>query len=337
MTNVVMPAHKEGLLFDEALEAVRLEVDKVLSQAPRLIRTYTEHLCQAKGKFIRTYGVLSCAIDAAGEIHHDAVIFAAAIELLHLATLVHDDVMDNAEVRRGLPTLNSKYGHRTAVICGDYLLAAALTELSGIREEDRDKYKGFAMPNYVERICLGELRQHMNNGNLSLTVMDYLRIINGKTAALFEASFYAGGILCEKEEAKLRGYRKLGYYVGMIFQLMDDCIDFEEDVITTGKNVQSDYEQGVITLPMIYTFENESGLRDKAEKEILSKEELVDSVVKAGGLLFTRSVAKRYYDKAIKTIDRLQLSEDKEKRIRFVLDKAYYGLKTARTKECAGQ
>ena len=157
--------------IDETLSMVRDEVDKVLSASPRIIREYTAHLTKSTGKYIRGVSLLTCAIDKEGAIHKDAIRFAAAIELVHLATLVHDDVIDNAELRRGELSLQKKYGKRTAVICGDYLLCAALM-LAG-DASDKEEYLKFDMPKHLSRVVLGELQQHINNANFDLSVHRY--------------------------------------------------------------------------------------------------------------------------------------------------------------------
>ncbi len=309
--------------FDAAFAKTSENIDHILTTAPSIVRNYTLHLAQAKGKFIRTFSLLACAMNEKNQIHEDAISFASAIEILHLATLVHDDVMDNAEVRRGIETIQKKFGRKTAVICGDYLLASALTQMISIENKYRENY----LPNYVEQICMGELRQHVNNGNLDLSVYRYLSIINGKTAALFEASFYGGALLCEKDEKRLKLYRRLGRYIGVIFQLTDDCIDFEEDEVTAMKNVQSDYEQGVITLPLIYAFEQDTPLKEKAKEGTLTRKEINQSVKKTGGLDFTRGIAKRYFNKGMAIIKELSLAPEKETQLTRILEKAYYGLK----------
>lgn len=314
-----------SLNFETAMEKVREEIDRVLLSAPVLIRTYTSHLTLTHGKFIRAKAVLACALDEEGCVHTDAVVFAAAIELLHLATLVHDDIMDDAALRRGVETLQKKFGKRTAVICGDYLLAAALKELTGI--ENTDKYKDLNPSNYVGQICMGELRQSANNFNYHLSMFRYLSIINGKTAALFEASYFAGAAVVEREEKRLRLYRRLGRYTGIIFQLTDDCIDYECDIRTAGKSVQSDYEQGVITLPVIHTFYHNPALKKRAEAGELSTEELLAAVRKSGGVGFTHKTAGRYYEKALAALKELHVPARKEALLIELLDKAYYGLK----------
>ena len=247
MTNEAMNLY---LSFDEALARVKSKLDILLTTSPKIIREYTRHLALSQGKYIRAFSILTCAQNNSGLIHSDAVSFAVSIELLHLATLVHDDVIDDAKTRRGVLTLQKIYGKRTAVICGDYILCLALKAASGINR--REDYINLSIPDYMSRICLGELNQNNNNGNLNLSVYDYLKIISGKTAALFELSFYAGSVLCEKDESILQQYSRLGHYIGMIFQLTDDCIDFEATESDAQKPVGKDYEDGVITLPLIF-------------------------------------------------------------------------------------
>ncbi|MDD4781170.1 MAG: polyprenyl synthetase family protein [Tissierellia bacterium] len=313
----------EGLLitYDQAVKLVVDEVDRILSSSPVIIRNYTKHLTESKGKFIRAHSVLSCAMDGNGLIDPNAVKFAAAIELLHLATLVHDDVIDNAELRRGSETLQKKYGKRTAVICGDYLLAVSLKLAASI--PNKEDFLDLNIEDYVAKVCLGELNQHINNFNLNLSVYKYLKIISGKTAALFEASFFAGAILCEKEKYVINKYKELGRYIGMIFQLTDDCMDFETTVDIAKKPVQSDYEQGVVTLPLIYTLKNVSGFKEKIKTREITNEDINETVLKSGGLNYTHMFAKKYYNKCLYIINSLDITEEKYKRLKNLLDKAY--------------
>lgn len=313
--------------FDKAFGRVKTEVERMLTATPQSVRGYTAHLAQSWGKFIRTASLLACAQDVSGKINADAVRFASAVELLHLATLVHDDVIDNADVRRGVETLHKKYDRRSAVICGDYLFCLALREAASVA--DRKEYVDFDMPDYMGRICLGELRQGQNNRNLALSVPAYLRIIGGKTAALFEASFYAGAMTCtdvKGDPKELRKYRRLGHNVGMIFQLTDDCIDFEAPERLAKKPVQSDYEQGVITLPLIYTLEKDAALQAQAEKQAVPREAINRAVEKSGGLRYTRAVSRHYYEKSAALIDGLCANAEKKERLRSILDKAFCGL-----------
>lgn len=311
----------DTVLFEHALEQVKCEVDRALSTSPFIIREYTKHLASSMGKYIRAISLLTCSQDQEGNVPKDAIKFAASIEILHLATLVHDDVMDNADLRRGEVTLQKKYGKRTAVICGDYLLCMALNLSASI--PNKKDYLEFDMPDYMSKVCLGELNQHINNGNFDLSIFQYLKIISGKTAALFEASFYGGALLTETNQDNLRKYARLGKYIGMIFQLTDDCMDFESTEQEAKKPVQSDYEQNVFTLPLIYAFKKIASFKQKAQISELSREEINNAVCKAGGLLYTRRVAKKYYEKSLVLIENLEATEDKKIKLKLILEKAF--------------
>jgi heptaprenyl diphosphate synthase len=314
----------EGKKYTDLISALSLaqeEVDKALAASPAIVRTYTSHLASTKGKFIRAVSLLNCAVNKDGLIDIDAVKLAAAVEILHLATLVHDDVIDDADIRRGLPTLQKMFGKRTAVICGDYLFCAALRMAASIG--NKKDYLEIDIPDYVGRVCAGELNQHINNGNYDLSVYKYLKIISGKTAALFEASFYAGAVMsgCRREDIK--HYKKMGRCLGMLFQLIDDCMDFEATESVAQKPVQSDFEKDVVTLPIIKTFQKHSELKERAARNELTGEELGRAVLEAGGVSFTRLVAKKYYSKYIRLLDKLDITEGKRKNLTDILNKAF--------------
>lgn len=323
MINENTKAHEEAsrIPYDGALELVKDQVNKALASAPAIIRQFTGYLTESSGKYIRAMSLLICAQDKDGMIHPNAVKAAAAVEIVHLASLVHDDIIDDADVRRGKVTLQKKFGKRTAVICGDYLFCMAVKMAS--TGSDREKYMKLDVPDYISRVCLGELRQHIQNGYFDLSIRQYLKIISGKTAALFEASFCAGAVLSETEQPVVKKYMKLGRFIGMIFQIKDDCLDFEKTQDVVKKPVQSDYEQGVITLPLIHAFKNMLGLKEKAQNNALSRDEINQAVQKTGGLSFTHMLAKRYYDKCIALIDQLGAADAKRNYLLSVLNKAY--------------
>lgn len=311
--------------FAYAFDAVKREVDRILSTSPKPIREYTSHLKQTQGKFIRAYSVLACAMGEDDLVSSDAVLVAAAVEILHLATLVHDDVIDDAPVRRGTTTLHRKYDRKTAVICGDYLFSAALRQFFAI--PNKNKYQDLSIEDYIGRICIGELRQHINNFNLDLSVLSYLRIISGKTAALFEASFLGGAAVLQAHQTELKQYRRLGRYIGMIFQLSDDCIDYAETESNAKKPVKSDFEQGVITLPLIYAMQQSADLKNSTREQKMAGHRVAEEVIRMGGLVYTRSVAGSYYHKALKILAGLGLSEQKMEKLQAVLNQAYGGSK----------
>jgi heptaprenyl diphosphate synthase len=318
--NKKLDENTEVIKLNEAITLVKMEIDKTLSKSPLIIREYTKHLMGSQGKFIRAVSVVICAEDKEGSISPNAIKIAAAIEILHLATLVHDDIIDNADLRRGDITLQKKYGKKTAVICGDYLLSKAL-QLSASIKNKKD-YLDLELHDYVGRVCLGELNQHINNANLNLSIYRYLKIISGKTAALFEASYFAGAIFSGCSEKEAKRFKQLGYHIGMIFQLTDDCIDFENTVEVANKPVQSDYEQGVITLPLIHALAQLSDFKSKAEATGVTRDEINAAVVKTGGINFTRMLVQKYYNKSMKVITELELTEHKKAQLVSILNKA---------------
>lgn len=298
------------------LKEVNEEVDRLLSTSPSIIRKYLVHLSLSKGKGVRALSVLASALDKNDEIHPDAIYMASGIELLHLATLVHDDVMDDADTRRGIATLHSKYGRKTAVICGDYLLALAMNQMNAV--DDKNQYVDFNFADIMLDIALGELQQHINNGNKNLSIKEYLDIIDGKTAKLFEASFYAGCITHSSDEAIINAYREIGHLLGMMFQITDDCLDFEATESETLKPVQSDYEQGVMTLPLLYAFQEDPTLKEKN----LTRDFINEVVAKFDGVGFAKRKVNNYYEQAMSLIDSLDMSELKKDSFTKILEMA---------------
>ena len=317
--------NKEVYDFDAAFKLVQQETKRILTKGPSLISGYVSYMSDATGKMMRATALLAASMDENEMVPYDAIIFASAVEILHLATLVHDDIMDDADLRRGQVTLQKKAGKRNAVICGDYLLAAAINQLSKV--SDADKYKDFDFSKYVERIALGELRQNINNKNYRLKTFRYLTIIDGKTAALFEAAYHAGALAGNASKEKVKFFRNLGRYTGIIFQLTDDCIDYEISEELALKPVQSDFENGVVTLPLIHAFENNPALIEKAENGQLNSKEVFEEVTKSGGVKFTHDMAKTYYDKAKNAADALSLTPKQQQILGGLLERAYVGLK----------
>lgn len=307
--------------YKDGLSLVKKEASRTLLSSPGVVRKYTEYLAGSQGKYIRAESLIACSMDRNGMISQSAVKLAAAIEILHLATLVHDDVIDDADIRRGIPTLQKMHGKRTAVICGDYLLGTALRMAASI--PDKRKYMELELPDYVMKVCSGELYQQINIGNYDLSVYQYLKIIYGKTAALFEASFHAGAILSDCNRSEIKLYRKMGRSLGIMFQLIDDCMDFEATESIAGKPVQSDFERKVITLPIIEAFRRNVELVSKAKKGVLTRDEISRFAFEGGGLRYTRMIAQKYYNKYMKILKELDITDDKHNYLKRILNSAF--------------
>lgn len=310
---------------EEALHRSGRILEARLKHAPSVIRPYSAYLTNARGKGIRAHSLILSAMTDDAMVNPHAADFAAAIELLHLATLVHDDIMDEAEYRRGMKTLAKKAGARVAVITGDYLLADVLVMMAEVAEEGdyQELSKPTLLTKYMKKIAIGELLQTYFNGNYKMVTTDYLRIISGKTAALFELSFFVGSLLMTKDTREQALYRKIGRYIGMIFQLTDDCLDYESSLDEAGKNVEADFEQNVVTLPLIYAMDEDPSLRAAIETGQIDARLVAERVRRSKSLERTRRLAKKYYRKTEQALAKLDCSSEKRMALSGVLQQAY--------------
>lgn len=312
----------EALNLDEALRRTESEINRQLKNAPAVIRQLTRHLSRAVGKNIRARSLLICALRQDGTLISDAINIAAAVELLHLATLVHDDIIDKADKRRGIETVYRKFGEKAAVLCGDYLVCMALQLASLVRPgEERSSLDPKILPRYLTDVLAGEMLQNRNNGNFALTERQYFRIITGKTAAMFEASFHAGFLLSDELDDFKNDYLQLGRDIGIIFQLADDCADYESTQKDSKKPVLSDFKSGVVTLPLIYALRADNSLKERL-KNGLEPGELKSAVTAAGGLSYTHLKISDYYGKAKEIIAALPSAPEKKRRLLGILEKA---------------
>lgn len=316
------PGREVALPFDEAVRGTENKIKRLLRSTPGIVGRLTGYLSRAVGKNIRARSLLICAMRRDGRIAGDAVKIAAAVELLHLATLVHDDIIDDAEKRRGIETLHKKFGEKAAVLCGDYLVCMALELASAITPpEERRSLAPKTLPGYLTDVLTGEMRQNQNIKNYALTERQYLGIITGKTAAMFQASFHAGFLLSDETEAYLSDYLDIGRNVGIIFQLADDCADYESTARTLKKPVLSDFTRGVITLPLIYALKSDRSLYDRIVSGITPLE-LKKAVEASGGLSYTRLRISGYFKKTAALISALPGLPEKKDKLTALLEKA---------------
>lgn len=239
---------------------------------------------------------------------------AAVIEMLHMATLVHDDIIDDAMLRRGCDTIQYKYGKDYAVYTGDFLFCQCFNMLAKYdysMENLRDISKA------LTKICMGEITQYNLRYGRNASLRNYIRIISGKTAALFAISFYAGAHEAKCHESITNSLGKIGYNAGMAFQIIDDILDFSGNTKMLGKSALRDLQKGYYTLPIIYALEND---KDGRLKKLLNSESLseteIDEIMllvnKYDGINKSKKVADKYTEKAIDRIVKLPNCEAKE-------------------------
>jgi len=239
---------------------------------------------------------------------------AAAIEMMHMATLVHDDVVDESKFRRGVETIQHKYSKEYAVYIGDFLFCQCFIMLSEFEYSTvilKDISKA------ISKICMGEITQYNIRYIRNTGLKKYLKIISGKTAALFAISFFTGAkeANCSEKTSKLLG--RVGYYIGMAFQIIDDLLDYSGDSIKLGKSAQSDLIKGYYTLPLIYAMvedkENKiSAILDNSSLNDSDISEIIIIVNKYKGIEKAQNLANKYTKKAFEYIEKLPQCESKE-------------------------
>lgn len=277
----------------------------VRSSDPLLTDTST-HLINAGGKRLRPAFCL-----LGGKFYHfdlDKLIpLAVALELIHMATLVHDDVVDSSLTRRGIPTVKAKWGNRISTHIGDYLLGKSLILIS--------RYENPLIPKVLAdtsvKMCEGEIIQITTSYNTDQTIRDYFYRINRKTALLISASCQLGAVACGAPAPLHQSLRRFGHHIGMAFQITDDILDMTAEQIKLGKPVGGDLRQGIITLPVIYALQH-SGERQKLQELITKPNKTEEEVNKAialitacGGIDYSAEVARKYIVKAKKELSRL--------------------------------
>jgi heptaprenyl diphosphate synthase len=268
------------------------------------VPTAVRRLVESNGKMLRPAFVLlasSFGAPEAGRVRRAA----AAIEMLHLATLVHDDIIDEASVRRGIQTLHALAGNRAAVLTGDWLFAGAFSLVA----EFADMGSARALAALVARICAGEIGQAADRYRVDASLRRYLRTIAGKTAVLFALSFHVGARESGCDAAVRGTLVRLGYNLGMGFQIIDDILDFEGTTAETGKPTGSDLAQGIFTLPVVLGLRADDGALAAAlahppyTAERLSR--IVELISRRGGLEGARRYARAYTERSKREIARL--------------------------------
>ena len=248
-------------LISEELLAVEETLVRHSASEVEVLQEAARHILSAGGKRIRPQMVLLAAKAANGSPAR-AVPLAAACELVHTATLVHDDIVDDSDSRRGRATVQFYFGNSASVLMGDYLVVRAF----GILAEDPDPRLWRLLTDTISRMCEGEVLQICVKSDTSISVDVYETVIECKTAVLMAACTRFAGIVSEVDAVTLEALTDYGYHVGMAFQIVDDILDFIGDEETLGKPVGGDLREGKVTLPVVYALES---ARPAARDELL--------------------------------------------------------------------
>ena len=240
-------------LVQEQLELTEKVIFGVAKNAPAGINERLESLFQRKGKRIRS--TLLCLIAQSGSQKPDSQRVAhacAGIELLHLASLVHDDIIDGTDIRRGQKTAHKEWGTQVAVLIGDYVLSQSMRCV--IDEEARNI--PVIISDAADKLIIGEIMELDHCGDMGLSRKAYNEIIDGKTAALIDAAARIGGILAGFDQPMVDECAKMGTHFGIAFQIIDDLLDYGYGSVNMDKAKFTDLSNGLITLPLLYYFED---------------------------------------------------------------------------------
>ena len=233
-------------LVQPHLDEVEVRIARQAAEFDPAIEGYVVYAVGSRGKRLRPLLAL-LAGGATGKINSNHVDLAVIVELIHIATLVHDDVMDEAERRRAQPTANARWGNSLSILLGDCLFAHALTLSTNFENADI----GRAIARTAATVCSGEMIQTQRRFDLNLTVQDYLRIVKMKTGSLFSAAAELAAIISEADTNVIETFKNFGIQVGTAYQIYDDCVDLVGSESVTGKTLGTDLRKGKFTLPVL--------------------------------------------------------------------------------------
>jgi octaprenyl-diphosphate synthase len=272
------------------LDAVSLRLMKQVGEFDPSIEAYAEYALKGQGKQLRPL-LVALSASAAGKPNDDHVMVAVIIEMVHLATLVHDDVMDEAEIRRGRRTLAANWGNEIAVLAGDCLFAHALKLAAGFPTPEVCR----AVAGATNTVCTGEILQTRQRSNFRLTLTEYFRILEMKTGELFALSCEMGAYLGGAPEAQRTALRQFGMALGTAYQMYDDCVDIFGTETAAGKSLGTDLTKGKLTLPVLLLRERIDAA-EQAELQKLIQNWQPRSLVQLNGLLTSRRILKESLD-----------------------------------------
>ena len=245
------------------LEAVHLRLKRQIKEFDQGIEGYAEYALTGQGKQLRPL-LVALSAEAGGKLNDDHVTVAVIIEMVHLATLVHDDVMDEAEIRRGRRTLAANWGNEIAVLLGDCLFAHALKLAASFPTPEICR----AVASATNTVCSGEIMQTRQRSNFQLALADYHKILEMKTAELFSLSCDLGALLGGATAERRAALREFGRRLGLAYQMYDDCVDIFGSEASSGKTLGTDLMKGKLTLPVLLLRERASE-QERAELQAL--------------------------------------------------------------------
>ena len=300
-------------LVSEEWSLLDQEIEKQLSSDIELINNISQYIVNSGGKRIRPLIVLLSA-RACGASDLERIVKAAAmIEFIHTATLLHDDVVDNSDSRRGIKTAHQSFGNESTILVGDFLYSRAFQIMVQINHMGIME----VMSDATNTIAEGEVLQLINSGNPKINKEQYLEVIYRKTGKLFEAAMVVGGLLSNQSQTVLTTLQLFGKELGMAYQIVDDVLDYSSSFEIMGKDVGDDLAEGKVTLPMIYTLERAMpDMQEMIGQAILNKDsknadKIIRSIQSTGSIASSVNDAKEKTEFALHSIQSLDNSKYK--------------------------
>ena len=304
----------------------QLILDQLHSRVP-LVEKIGHYIISAGGKRLRPLVVLLSA-RACGADSSEQHTLAAIIEFLHTATLLHDDVVDTSDLRRGRSTANALWGNAPSVLVGDFLYSRAFEMMVALGNMQVMQI----LANATNVIAEGEVLQLSKVRDANTDEATYMEVIRSKTAMLFEAASHSAAVLAGAKADQIEALREFGDALGIAFQLMDDLLDYSGDAAEMGKNVGDDLAEGKPTLPLIYTMRHGTEEQAALVRQAIQKggtEDITpirEAVTASGALDYTARLAQQHADRAIALLDTLPASEYRdalEQLARFAVKRSF--------------
>ena len=260
------------------LDEVSEQLEQGINSFDPQIVTFVQYALGSRGKQLRP-GLVALSARAAGGINAEHVKAAVIIEMVHLATLVHDDVVDGAEVRRNRPTLAANWGNKVSVLAGDCLFAEALRLAAMLPTNEVCEL----VSRSAKVVCTGEIRQTLQRGNFQLSREEYLKLVRMKTAELFALACELGARLAAPGKPVIhKALREFGLQLGIAYQIYDDCLDVFGEENRAGKSLGTDLATGKATLPVLIALERADGIEYKAWLSMLKEGEAQADTIREG-------------------------------------------------------
>ncbi|NKE69930.1 polyprenyl synthetase family protein [Candidatus Manganitrophus noduliformans] len=287
--------------YKEALDEVEEQIKKGLDSEVTLINKVAYHILSSGGKRIRPL-LLIISAQLCQSVDKRHIHLAGMVEFIHTATLLHDDVLDNAEVRRGIPAARLLWGNQASILVGDYLYTLAVCQ--AVKMENFEI--NYLLSTTCRRMSEGETLQLVHSRDLDLTEATYLQIIEYKTAALLSAACKLGGIIGNESDEKKEALSRYGRNLGIAFQVADDTLDYVADRARLGKSPGKDIKEGKVTLPLLHLLQHCSS-KDKRElKKVIKKAALLKRdlsfvtglMEQYGSIAYARKKAQDYANRA---------------------------------------